>query len=95
MQIDRWGSYLNQEENLIQFTLTAKTIALTFHRPLKLLCQFLRNSIPKLRSSKMDVVDGIQISIFNMPSKGSSPHSEIEVRGDDSWDFAGFRCEAR
>jgi hypothetical protein len=41
---------------------------LTCHDTLKSAAIFLRNAIPKLGGAKMNVVDGIKVGIFDVPS---------------------------
>lgn len=45
----------------------------------------LGDGIPEFGSTKVDVVDTEQIHILDMPSKGSSPHSEVKIWCIDTW----------
>ena len=44
----------------------------------------LRNGIPELWGTKVDVVDAEQVHVFNMPSEGCTPHAEVEVWSVDA-----------
>lgn len=45
----------------------------------------LADRIPLFGSTKVDVVDRVEIHVFDMPSKGSAPHAEVEVGSVDAW----------
>ena len=61
--------------------------ALTPHGSFKSPRIFLRDDIPLLGGSEMNVVVAVQIDILEMPSEGCLPHSQVEVSGIDTWHF--------
>ena len=45
---------------------------------------FLRDAVPLLGCTKMDVVDAVQIDVFEMPCECCLPHAEIEIGSVDT-----------
>ena len=64
---------------------------LTFHDSFEFGSLFLRNTVPELGSSEMNIIDRVEVGVFDVPCESSSPHSEIEVRGYYSRDRAVAR----
>ena len=67
----------------------------TSHGALKLRCLGLRDGVPELRGTEVNVVDAEEVHVLDVPRKRRSPHPKIQVRRVHAWQAIGTGQDPR